>query len=276
MTYLPAIAVFLLMVSIGTSLNCRELLENWQRLSPTIWAKLLLATFIVPPFLALVLGQVLPISPVAMGGLFLIAVAPGAPLLTRNVAKRGFDMQMAAGYQVWGALLAPVAIPLLVAVAGWLYARAIWIPPREVLALIVEKQFAPLLVGMALRRFAPGFSVKVRRPLNIVGNAILTIALIVLAIKLGPDLKTLNPWVGLAALLLATGCVSVMHLLIPSIPTLAVSNVNRHVGLALLLSGGHFQNAQRALPAIAAYAIAAPLVMALAAKWIRSRQTPGG
>ena len=59
MTYLPAIAVFLLMVSIGTSLNCRELLENWQRLSPTIWAKLLLATFIVPPFLALVLGQVL-------------------------------------------------------------------------------------------------------------------------------------------------------------------------------------------------------------------------
>lgn len=276
MTYLPAIAVFLLMVSIGTSFNCRELLESWRRLSPAIWAKLLLATFIVPPMLALILGQVLPISQVAMGGLFLVAVAPGAPLLTRNVAKRGFDMQMAAGYQVWGALLAPVAIPLLVAVAGWLYARAIWIPPREVLALIIEKQFAPLLVGMALRRFAPEFSMKVRRPLNLVGNAVLTIALIILVIKLGPDLKTLNPWVGLAALLLAAGCVSVMHVFIPSIPTLAVSNVNRHVGLALLLSGAHFQNAQRALPAIAAYAIAAPLVMALAAKWIRSRQTPGG
>jgi BASS family bile acid:Na+ symporter len=272
-TYLPAIAVFLLMVSTGTSLNCHELLEIWRRLSPAIWAKLLLATFVVPPMLALALGQVLPIGPVAMGGLFLIAVAPGAPLLTRNVAKRGFDMQMAASYQVWGAVLAPVAIPLLVAGAGWLYARAIWIPPREVLALIVEKQFAPLLVGMALRRFAPGFSVIIRRPLNIIGNSVLTIALIALVIKLGPDLKTLNPWVGIAALVLAAGCVSVMHALIPSMPALAVSNVNRHVGLALLLSGAHFQNAQRALPAIAAYALAAPLVMALAAMWIRPRQT---
>jgi hypothetical protein len=45
------------------------------------------------------------------------------------------------------------------------------------------------------------------------------------------------------------------------------------LGLALLLFGGHFQNAQRALPAIAAYALPAPLVMALYAKWMRcSRQ----
>ncbi len=73
-------------------------------------------------------------------------------------------MQMAASYQVWGALLAPIAIPLLVGGAALLSGREIWISPFEVLAVVAQKQFAPLLAGMALMRLAPGFSTKVRRP----------------------------------------------------------------------------------------------------------------
>jgi BASS family bile acid:Na+ symporter len=268
--YLPAIAVFLVMVSTGMSLNRREFIANWRRLTPGIWARLLLATFIVPPALALLLGWVLPIDVAAMGGLYLIAVAPGAPLMTRNAAKRGFDLQLTASYQVWGALVAPIAIPLLVGAGAWLAGRgAVWISPLEVLAIVAQKQFAPLLAGMALMHFAPGFSAKMRRPLNVTGNLVLTIALIALLIKLGPALLAVSKWVAIAALALAAGCVSAARLLIPSAPTLAISNVNRHVGLALLLTFAHFQNAQRALPAIAAYALAAPLIMALYAKWTR-------
>ena len=257
------------MVSTGMSLDRREFIANWRRLTAAMWVRLLLATFIVPPALALGLGRVLPISIAATGGLYLIAVAPGAPLMTRNAAKRGFDMQMAASYQVWGSLVAPIAIPLLVAAGAWLAGREVWISPLEVLAIVAQKQFVPLLAGMALMHFAPGFSTKVRRPLNVAGNLVLTVALIALLIKLWPTLKAVSPWVAIAALALATGCVTAARVLIPSAPTLAISNVNRHVGLALLLSGGHFQNAQRALPAIAAYAVAAPLVMVLYAKWMR-------
>jgi BASS family bile acid:Na+ symporter len=267
--YLPAIAVFLLMVSTGMSLDRREFIANWRRLTPGIWARLLLATFIVPPAVALVLGRVLPIDLAAMGGLYLIAVAPGAPLMTRNAAKRGFDMQLAASYQVWGALIAPIAIPLLVGVGAWLTGREVWISPLEVLAIVAQKQFAPLLAGMALMHFAPGFSARICRPLNVAGNLVLTVALIALLIKLGPALMAVSNWVAIAALALAATCVTAAHLLLPTAPTLAISNVNRHVGLALLLSFAHFQNAQRALPAIAAYALAAPLMMILYAKWMR-------
>jgi hypothetical protein len=49
-----------------------------------------------------------------------------------------------------------------------------------------------------------------------------------------------------------------------------VCNVNRHVGLALLLSGTYFSN-QKALPAIAAYALAAQLMIWLYAKLARYR-----
>ena len=140
-----------------------------------MWARLLLVTFIVPPALALAVAQVLPVGLAAMVGLFLIAVAPGAPLMIRNAAKRGFDMQMAASYQVWSALLVPIMIPLLVGGAAWLYRRDIWISPLEVLPVVAEKQFAPLLAGMALMHFASGFSTKVRRPLNVADNVVLTV-----------------------------------------------------------------------------------------------------
>jgi bile acid:Na+ symporter, BASS family len=246
--YLPAIAVFLLMVSTGMSLDRREFIANWRRFTPGLWARLLLATFIVPPAMALVLGRVLPIDLAAMGGLYLIAVAPGAPLMTRNAAKRGFDMQLAASYQVWGALVAPIAIPMLIGAGAWLAGRQVWISPLEVLAIVAQKQFAPLLAGMALLHFAPVLAAKMRRPLNVAGNLVLTVALIALLIKLGPVLMAVSKWVAIAALALAATCISAARVLIPTAPTLAISNVNRQVGLALLLSFAHFQNAQRALP----------------------------
>ncbi len=269
MKYLLQAAVFMLMVSVGMSLSPRQLLENWRRLTPGHWTRLLLATFIAPPLLALALGQLLPLDRAATAGLFLIAVAPGAPLLTRNIARHGFDMRTAASYQVWGALMIPIMIPLLVALAGKLYQRDIWIPPLKLLAVIAQQQFLPLLAGMALMRFAPGFSTKAQRALNVLGNVILTVALIALLWKMGPALKAVTPWVFVAALLLALGCLAVSRALLtsktPGVQTLVISNVNRHVGLALLLSGQYLQS-RSTLPTIACYALTAPVVMGVYAK----------
>ena len=108
-------AVLLLMLSIGMSLSLRQLIETWQKLTPSLWIRLLAATFIIPPLLALALGSILPIGAAATAGLFLVAVAPGAPLMTRGVSSKGFDRHIVASYQVWGAVLAPLMIPLLVA-----------------------------------------------------------------------------------------------------------------------------------------------------------------
>jgi BASS family bile acid:Na+ symporter len=274
MNYLLPGAVLILMLSVGMSLRFSEITANWRRLTWSVWARLLLATFIVPPLIALALGQLLPLALSATAGLFLVAVAPGAPLMTRGVAKKGFDMQMAASYQVWGALLIPIMIPLLVAVAGKLYQRDIWIPPATLLLVIAKQQFLPLLAGMALMHFAPVFSTKVQRALNLCGNAILTVCLIALLWKMGPTLMKVSPWLPVAALLLAVGCMLVSRALLssgtPGVQTLVISNVNRHVGLALLLSGQYVHN-KSALPAIACYALAAPLVMGIYAKLARKR-----
>jgi len=272
MELLLPITVLLLMVSVGMSLNWTQFLANWRRLTFATWAKLLAATFIVPPILALVLASLLQLDRGALIGLFLIAVAPGAPLMTRVVAKRGFDMELAASYQLWGAFLTPIMIPLLVGVAGWLYGRNIWVSPLKVLAVLAQQQFVPLLIGVALMYFAPAFSTKMRSPLNVIGNALLMVTLIVLLVKMGPALTEVSPWVVIAVLLLAVGCIAAsLAILTPATvmtKTLVVCNVNRHVGLALLLSGTYFGN-QKALPAIAAYALAAQLMIWLYAKLAR-------
>jgi bile acid:Na+ symporter, BASS family len=266
--------VLLLMVSVGMSLNWTQFLANWRRLTLAKWAKLLVATFIIPPILALALGSLLPLDRGTLIGLFLIAVAPGAPLMTRNVAKRGFDMELAASYQLWGAFLTPIMIPLLIGAAGWVYGRNIWVSPVKVLAVIAKQQFVPLLIGVALMYFAQGFSTKIRSALNVIGNALLMVTLIILLVKMGQALAEVSPWVVIAVLLFAVGCIAASFAIFTGgtvmTGTLVVCNVNRHVGLALLLSGVYFRN-QKALPAIAAYALAAQFMIWLYSKLARYR-----
>jgi predicted Na+-dependent transporter len=102
MKFLLPSTVLLLMVSVGMSLNWTQFLANWRRLTLATWGKLLAATFIIPPIIALALGSLLPLDRGATVGLFLIAVAPGAPLMTRVVAKRGFDMELAPAISFGG------------------------------------------------------------------------------------------------------------------------------------------------------------------------------
>jgi bile acid:Na+ symporter, BASS family len=269
---LPA-AVFVLMLSVGMSLRHDKMLSAYRRMTWTAWVRLLLATFIVPPAIALLLPHIFPLSLGEMAGLFMVGVAPGAPLMTRNIAKKGFDMHLAAGYQLWGALLTPVMIPLVVLTAGKFYNRNIWIPPRMLLTEIAEKQFLPLLLGMAVAYLLPALAAKVQPAMTLIGNVVLIVAIVAFLYKLGPTvLKALTPWLPVAALVLGVGSVLAIRLLlradIITDRTLAICNANRHVGLALLLSG-EYLHAKAALPAVAAYALIAPILMGVTSKWFR-------
>jgi predicted Na+-dependent transporter len=274
MKYIVPAAVFVLMVSVGMSLRPREVITELRRMEWRHWAGLVLATFIVPAALALVLGRILPLKRPEVAGLFFVGAAPGAPLMTRNIAERGFDMHLAAGYQVWGGLLTPIILALVVLITGLLHGLMIWIPPRVVLLQIGENQFLPLLLGLAIARFLPVFSSKAVLWMNRLGNAVLTIGIIALLWFMREALKgMLTWWLPLGAVLLALGSVLAISLLVPTDDplvrhTLAICNANRHVGLAVLLSG-QYLHAKGTLPAIAAYAVIAPFVIGGLSWWFR-------
>jgi len=269
-------AIFLMMVSIGTSFRTQEMWSYTRRMGGWKWLRLLLAVFIIPPALALALARIMPLSLAETGGLFLIGVAPGAPLLTRNVAKRGFDAQLAAVYQVWVALLTPIMIPLLVFSAAKLYDRDVWIPPAVLLKQVAEKQFFPLIVGMLLMYFAPALATKIRPFLNAIGNTILFSFMAFLLFEMRSELTHITPWVAIATLVLAAGSMAIVPWIMRTEAirdqTLSICNANRHVGLALLLSG-QYLHSKNALPTVACYALAAPLVMWLYSKRATTRSS---
>lgn len=274
MKYLLPTAVFLLMVSVGISLKPGELLRHQARLKGWPWLRLLIATFIVPPVIVLLLQRWLPIDFGEAVGLFMIGVVPGAPLMSRNAAKRGFDMQLAASYQVWGALLTPIMIPLVVFATAKLYERDIWIPPGILLSQIVEKQFVPLVIGMLLMLYAAGVARKLQPAITTLGNLLLIFILAAMLWKMRATLAAITPWLAVAAITLAVCSMLAIPLLLRSDPeinkTLALCNANRHVGLALLLAGRYLR-ARDALPAIACYALVAPLAM-LVFVWLVRRK----
>ncbi len=264
MRYVLISSVFLLMVSVGMSLRVGEMIANWRRLTWLIWLRLLLATFLIPPAVVLLLHRLLPLKGPDALGLFMVAVVPGAPLMTRNIARRGFDMHLAASYQVWGAMLTPIVIPLVVFATGKLYDRDVWIPPIVLLVQIVEKELVPLLLGIALAHLVPALSKKLQPVLNAAGNVILIVVFVVLLIKMGPQLGKITPWLALAALVLASSAIAAVRLLIladkVAARTLAICNSNRHVGLALLLSGRYLGRSD-VLPAVACYALVVVFIM---------------
>ncbi len=119
---------------------------------------------------------------------------------------------------------------------------------------------------------APSLSVKARPVLNMFGNLVLYAFMAIILFKMRSSLKNITPWVVAAALLMAVGSLALVHLLVKADElrerTLSICNTNRHVGLALLLSG-HYLHSKNSLPTVACYALVAPFIMVLYSKYFR-------
>lgn len=275
MKLLLPIAVFLLMVSIGMSLRPSHLLRNWRRMIGGNGFRLVVATFLVPPAVALLLYHTLPLDFGEGVGLFMLGVVPGAPLVSRIAAKRGFDMQLAASYQVWGAVLVPVMLPLVVYASAQLYDRDVWISPLLLIRNIAEHQFAPLLIGLVLMHFVPVFSARIQPAITVIGNVLLLIMIVAVLWVMRGELVAITGWLFVASVLLAIASILAVTLLLrgtdpETVKTLALCNANRYVGLALLITR-EYTKARHAVPSIACYALVAPVIMLIYARLVRRR-----
>ena len=274
MRYLVPIAVFMLMASIGMSLKGAEVVSRVRHLTWQAWLRLVLAAFILPAAFALILASLFRLTDGDLAGIFMVGVTPGAPLLTRNMARKGFDMHLAATYQLWAALMVPIMVPIVVAAGASLYNREIWISPAELLKQVAFNQLLPLALGAVVGATVPAQSRKYQPTLNSLGNILLMGLIVVALFKMGPALIEIPPSLPLVALLLALGCIGAIRMVRLNDriaeETFAICNANRYVGLALLLTG-EYLHSRRALPSIACYALLAPVVMIVYAKWYGGR-----
>jgi BASS family bile acid:Na+ symporter len=264
-----------MMGAVGMSLEPRDVISRWTHLPRGYWLRVMAATFLLPPAFAMLLVGTFTLAPEVRGGVLLMSIAPGAPMLTRMVAQKGvlFDPRLAASYQIVVGLLVPLLTPALLYMMGRYYHRDVWVSPLTLAWQVAIMQFLPLAVGLMVKHRFPGFALKAEPWMSRIGNLMLIGYLLIIVFTLGRVLRAVGPVSAGTAVVFALACLAFGHWLAGS--TIALSNTNRHVGLAMLIAGLNFKGQVKlVVPFFLAYALLAPLLMVAYAIWQRRLNRP--
>jgi len=245
-TLLVPATLFMVMVALGVGLPL-DGFSRWQQHKPLLLRALLGTCVLVPlvGFVLLLVPASFAISQPTRFAIALMAVCPSAPLLLRKAGKKGGDQSLAALLQVAAALVAIVSIPLFALLFTDVFGVSGWdVQPRHVASQVAVAQLLPLLLGLLLRRFAPGWANRLQPPLDWIANLLLLLLVVVVLVKTAPLLVT---YVGanvaalpLMALLVLISLALGYGLAEPDPSqriTLALVTSMRNPGLALLLAG---------------------------------------
>ncbi len=142
----------------------------------------LLANFVIVPLIAVVTVRVFQLSMPVATGILLMAIAPGAPFLTRSGgSKTGGSL----GFAVALAFLMPALSILTIPVTAGIVlppgaeAQLPWVP---FVVKLVVLQLIPLMIGMLVADRAPALAAKLQKWLGL----ILLAAIVVVAYHLAP------------------------------------------------------------------------------------------
>lgn len=268
------VTIFLLMLSLGMETSRDALLQLWRQ--PRLLLGSLVATFVVVPLVAYGLVQMLPLSSGAKVGLFAISITPGAPMVYRAAMKRGVgNPELAASYQVTVALLVIIAAPAWLVIVSALSGGSYWIPLAVVLKQVATIQFVPVLVGMALHKWQPGFAERAAPTLVKFGSIALSILMVILLVAVGLRiLAAMEVWTIVAAVVMAASAIIGGHLLAgPELATrLSIANANaqRNAGLALTIAAWNVPEHQgAAVVAVITYTIIALVMLTVYTRFYR-------
>ena len=170
------------LAAMGLELNLREALRTLR--SARAIALILIWGWVVGPALAWLIIRIIPLMEAHAAGLLLISLAPTAPFFPLMVRKARGDMSFAAAFMllttIGTVLLLPLLAPLLIkglTVDAWSLAK-----PLLVMVLL------PLLIGGAIRVFAPNAAEKLFPVVKKIGGIFLLICLVLTLVLYGRDM----------------------------------------------------------------------------------------
>jgi bile acid:Na+ symporter, BASS family len=180
--YKIAAIVILISLMFGTGLQCDRarlvaaLKERW------LLGRALFANFVIVPLIAVVTVRLFHLDAPVSVGILLMAIAPGAPFITRSGGtKSGGSLGFAVALAFIMPAISIVTIPIsagIVLPAG-AEAHLPWLP--FVVKLIVL-QLVPLFIGMFVGDRAPELAGKLQKPLGLIMLA----AILVVFYHFGP------------------------------------------------------------------------------------------
>ena len=262
-----------LIVGVGLDAELGDLVYLFRH--PLRLAKAVLSVNVVVPVAAALIVFLFPLVPAAKAGVLLMAVSPVPPLAPGKEIKAGASKPYAYGLYAALALLSVIIVPLTVEIFGLAYGRDVTISPAAVARNVAMTVILPLAVGLAVRRFAPGFARKALPVLKTGATILLFAALVPIVVKLWPGMADLAGNGTVAAMAL----VSVIALIAGHLlggpeagerAGLAFASATRHPGIALMIASANAADKQ-VTAAIVTFMLVGMIVALPYQAWLKRR-----
>jgi bile acid:Na+ symporter, BASS family len=172
--------LFTVMVAMGLSLTLADLKEVVQKPKPILVG--LSAQLVMLPAIAIGFGIALQSPPVIAAGAIILAACPGGITSNAYVFASRADIALSIGLTAVASMITVFSIPFLTLLALNLHLERTEIPTvpvRQMMVTLAMFTIVPVAIGMATRRWRPGFAKKAIEPLRIITLAALMLIVII-------------------------------------------------------------------------------------------------
>jgi len=182
-----SMALIIFCVALNASFG--DVLFLWRR--PSLLVRSLVSMLVVMPVFVLALALWFDLNHAVMVALLASAMSPVPPILPNKQIKAGGEQSYVVGLLTTTALVSIAYVPLVAALLGDAFQRPIDVSIANIVRIVATSMLLPVLLGMAVHRWAPALVKRIERPLSIVATVVLVAACMPIVLEEWPEMQRL-------------------------------------------------------------------------------------
>jgi BASS family bile acid:Na+ symporter len=242
-TWALQLSILPIVFGLGLTTRIDDLLDTIRR--PSLFARSLLAMFVLMPLVAVLLARALDVPQIVEVALIALAISPLPLLIPSTLTMLGGRASQAIALLATIVVLSIVVAPVLVELLQLSFGRTLTVSSGEVAAAVAATVLLPLFAGMLFRNVLPDVAERIELPISITGNVVLRLAALILLVMSWSAVWSLvgNGTIIAIAIFVVAG-LAAGHVLGGPAPgertVLALATAFRHPGIALGVAAANF------------------------------------
>ncbi len=246
---------------------------------PGLLARSFLAINVIVPLFAIAAVKLLALRLDVAVTLIALSLSPVPPLLPGKASRARGERSFAIALLVVFAVLAIVWVPIGVHIVGLIFDRPAGADPRAIGWIVATLVVGPLLLGMALRRWAADFAARIEHAVSVLSMLVLGIVgVLIIASTAKPMVAQTGDGTLVLMVVFVLVGLAAGHLLGGPVPQertdLALAAASRHPGITLAVAHALFPAGQAAMALVALYLIVNIVIGLPYVKWRAKRALP--
>ncbi|MCP4403938.1 MAG: hypothetical protein GY801_42360 [bacterium] len=264
---IPGVAFFMMLV-MGIDLTPEDFKRVFRQPKVILFATF--GQFLLLPFLAIVLVQILPIKPYIAAGILLIAACPGGTVSNYYTFLAQANTALSVSLTAVSCVMAFAIMPFVFAGMALFMEElgGIQVPAAAMMAELLKMLLLPILLGMTLRRLKPELKSRYDRLLKRFSMLALVLLLVALVWKSGDvflstigDTLLAGSSFAMLSMLLGIGIGLICRLDTNDLFALLIEFTVRNVAIAIVIAVTVLQNVEFAVFGTAYFLARIPLIL---------------